>query len=64
MTEENNQSAEEPKIIVDEDWKSQVEREKEELKQQEQAGETQDSQSAEEHPMPPASFTATSSPRT
>ena len=57
MTEENNESAEEPKIIVDEDWKDQVEREKEELKQQEEAGETQDSQSSEEHPMPPASFT-------
>ena len=55
MTEENNESAEEPKIIVDEDWKDQVEREKEELKQQEEAGESHDS--SEEHPMPPASFT-------
>lgn len=58
MNEENTDPTEEPRIIVDEDWKSQVEREKEELKQQEESGESpdQDPQS-EEHPLPPASFT-------
>ena len=55
MNEENN---EEPRIIVDEDWKSQVEREKEELKKQEQTGQSQsaDSQSVDDFPLPPASF--------
>ena len=55
MTEKNS---EEPKIIVDEDWKSQVEREKEELKKQAQSGqgEGSDSEFADEPPMPPASF--------
>lgn len=59
MNEENTDSADEPRIIVDEDWKSQVEREKEELKKQEESGESpdQDSPSADEHPLPPASFT-------
>lgn len=55
MKEEEN---EEPRIIVDEDWKSQVEREKEELKKQEQAGQSPsaDSQSPDDFPIPPASF--------
>ncbi len=36
----NQESAEDPpKIIIDEDWKTQVQREKEELRQQEQAAE-------------------------
>lgn len=58
MTKENTDSTDEPKIIVDEDWKSQVEREKEELKTQAQAGqeEAQDT-SSEEYPLPPASLT-------
>lgn len=37
----NADSPKEPKIIVDEDWKSQVEREKEELKHQEQTATSQ-----------------------
>lgn len=42
---------EEPKIIVDEDWKSQVEKEREQLKaaEQEQTGQ-------EDFPVPPATF--------
>lgn len=42
---------EEPKIIVDEDWKSQVEKEREQLKQAEQAPPER-----EEYPVPPATF--------
>jgi len=58
MTKENTDSTDEPKIIVDEDWKSQVEREKEELKTQEQTGQDQaPDSSSEEYPIPPASFT-------
>ena len=45
-------SGEEPKIIVDDDWKSQVEREKEELKD---SG-TEPEGESEEHALPPASF--------
>jgi len=45
--------SEEPKIIVDEDWKSQVEKEKEQLRQQEGAP----SAEAQENPgIPPATF--------
>jgi hypothetical protein len=45
----------EPKIIVDDDWKSQVEKEKEELKKQSEA--PADSQPGPESmEMPPASF--------
>ena len=51
MSEETG-SGEEPKIIVDDDWKSQVEKEKEELK--ESANEPKGE--AEEHDLPPASF--------
>lgn len=43
----------EPKIIVDEDWKSQVEKEKEELREAEQSSPDE----AAEHQMPEASFT-------
>lgn len=58
MNEENTDPAEEPKIIVDDDWKSQVEREKEELKQQEESGDSPDSDPQPEgHALPPASFT-------
>lgn len=49
----NADSPKEPKIIVDEDWKSQVEREKEELKHQEQTATSQDTDSP---PLPPATF--------
>lgn len=44
--------SEEPKIIVDEDWKSQVEKEKEQLRQQE----ADSSSSAPENDIPEASF--------
>lgn len=44
--------SEEPKIIVDEDWKSQVEQEKEQLRQQEAQGETP----AADAGIPEASF--------
>ncbi len=62
MTAENEDSPEEPKIIVDEDWKSQVEREKEELKRQaaQQSGGGEDQGAGTEdqssQPFPPASF--------
>lgn len=51
MSEETG-SGEEPKIIVDDDWKSQVEKEKEELKASTDAPEGE----AEEQALPPASF--------
>ncbi|MDA7908876.1 DUF1844 domain-containing protein [bacterium] len=53
MSEETG-SGEEPKIIVDDDWKSQVEREKEELK--DSGSEPESEGEAEEHALPPASF--------
>ena len=53
MSEETG-SGEEPKIIVDDDWKSQVEREKEELKDSGNGSESEGK--AEEHELPPASF--------
>lgn len=37
----SDQPHEEPKLIIDEDWKTQVQREKEELKQQQQEAESQ-----------------------
>ena len=51
MSEETG-SGQEPKIIVDDDWKSQVEKEKEELKDTADTAEGE----AEEHALPPASF--------
>ena len=51
MSEETG-AGEEPKIIVDDDWKSQVEKEKEELKESADGPEGE----AEEHALPPASF--------
>ncbi|MEM7782207.1 MAG: DUF1844 domain-containing protein [Planctomycetota bacterium] len=51
MSEEK--SNEDPKIIVDDDWKSQVEKEKEELAQKETAEESPDSEPME---IPEASF--------
>ncbi len=52
---EDSKPEDEPKIIVDDDWKSQVEKEKEELKKQ---GETtaDPPSGAESMDMPPASF--------
>lgn len=44
-----------PKIIIDEDWKSQIEREKEAAKQ-EAPQPAADKETEEELPMPPASF--------
>ena len=51
MSDSDENSNEEPRIIVDENWKSQVEREKEELRHQEEQGE-----STGEPELPPASF--------
>ncbi len=54
MTEDK--SADDPKIIVDEDWKSQVENEKEQIRQQE-SGEADPATNEPDHPpIPPASF--------
>ena len=47
---------EEPKIIVDDDWKSQVEQEKEQLQQQEQAESPSTAEDEFQQEMPPASF--------
>jgi len=44
------------KIIIDEDWKSQVETEKETLRHQEQTPADTDSQDATAETLPPASF--------
>jgi hypothetical protein len=52
MTEENQ----EKKIIVDEDWKAQVEAEKEAAKKQESVSSDQRQQSADDVKMPPASL--------
>lgn len=52
MSDENQNPEDEPKIIVDEDWKSQVEREKEELKQQQE----KQPETEGEPSIPPASF--------
>ena len=53
MSEDSNPS-DEPKIIVDDDWKSQVEQEKAALK--EKAEEPIESEEAVAHELPPASF--------
>ena len=53
MPEESNPS-DEPKIIVDDDWKSQVEKEKEALKNP--TAETADNSSEQPHELPPPSF--------
>lgn len=47
---------EEPKIIVDDDWKSQVEQEKEQLKSKEPAEAAPDAEKDFPQEMPPASF--------
>lgn len=56
MSDETN-PGEEPKIIVDDDWKSQVQSEKEQLKRSAENDEEPKSEDAEEmHDLPPASF--------
>jgi hypothetical protein len=55
MTDQEN-TADDPKIIVDEDWKSQVENEKEQLRQQESGDATPDASEPDQPPIPPASF--------
>lgn len=54
----NDNSQEKPKIIVDEDWKTQVQAEREELKKKSDAASTSDSaaESEEATELPPASF--------
>lgn len=48
----------EPKIIVDEDWKEQVQKEKEQLRQAaQQQGEEAAAEAGDENTPPPASFT-------
>ncbi|NIP84832.1 MAG: DUF1844 domain-containing protein [Planctomycetales bacterium] len=49
-------SAEEKKIIIDEDWKSRVQSEKEQAATQPPAGEAATSPAAEDQPLPPADF--------
>ena len=48
--------SEEKKIIVDEDWKSQIEREKEELATKEADGGDEENQAAAPGQIPPATF--------
>ena len=55
MTSEEN-PREKPTIIVDSDWKSQVEAEKEALRQQAGGQQPSARQDGEEMPLPPASF--------
>ncbi len=52
--EEQSQNEEQPKIIIDSDWKEQVAAEKEALRQQ--AQETQENKNTPEAAWPPASF--------
>ena len=51
---DDSKASDEPKIIVDDDWKSQVEQEKEQLKQQQES--TDDDQPDDLGELPPASF--------
>ena len=48
--------SEKSKIIIDEDWKSQVQTEKKEAQQQRTGEEPADASQAEDHPLPPADF--------
>ena len=61
----SDESQEDPKLIIDEDWKSQVQREKEELQQPTEETDSEpnstessgtDSAEATEQPLPPASL--------
>ncbi len=61
MSDETDQDQEKPKIIIDDDWKSQVQAEKEALKDKEDEKEDQDEgeqKQSEEAPLelPPATF--------
>jgi hypothetical protein len=61
MADSTGQGGEKPRIIVDEDWKSQVEAEKEALKQQQEQPAPQETsahagQAQERVPLPPATF--------
>lgn len=61
MAEPADQGGEKPRIIVDEDWKSQVQAEKEALQQKQepaapQEAPTQPGESDAEGPLPPATF--------
>ena len=49
-------SGEEKKIIIDEDWKTQVEREREELAARGEGGAAPEQPSTSSQPLPPASF--------
>ncbi len=58
MSEETSPESE-PKIIVDDDWKSQVEQEKEQLKQSadlDSSGPASEERADESHELPPATF--------
>ncbi|MHC4563005.1 MAG: DUF1844 domain-containing protein [Planctomycetota bacterium] len=54
MTEENKPNDEQPKIIVDDDWKAQAQAEKQKLAEQEKAA--AEAGPAAERQIPPASF--------
>ena len=55
----SDESSERPKIIIDEDWKTQVENEREEIREREQtdSGEPSAVDGGEEESLPPASLT-------
>lgn len=53
---DNPNPSEEPKIIVDEDWKSQVAKEKEALKEQAEKAPKEPKPDGQDFEMPPASF--------
>ncbi|MFT5299565.1 MAG: hypothetical protein ACI814_000338 [Mariniblastus sp.] len=55
MSEDNTPDTE-PKIIVDDDWKSQVEQEKEQLQEQVETPEVEAEGEAESYELPPANF--------
>ena len=58
MTEEKPANGEEkPKIVVDEDWKSEAEAEKQRLAEQEQTDQAAGGQAQPGQPLPPATFT-------
>jgi hypothetical protein len=56
MSNTNQSSEEKSRIIVDEDWKSQVEREKEVLRDQASSTDTKRADSETEYPLPPANL--------
>ena len=54
----NNPDQKKPKIIIDEDWKTQVQEEKEALKHSESRLPEEKTDSQGDEPLPPASFAA------